>query len=87
MYFSNMTILSSGLLIYHCLCATAVVVATAAERGKNNDDSIQTRFTFLIPTNENVSSILFGLDNKSQLRKNGPSKISFNHGDLLLTFV
>ncbi|KAL3797697.1 hypothetical protein ACHAW5_004383, partial [Stephanodiscus triporus] len=62
-----------------------VVVATAAERGKNNDYSSQTCFTFLIPTNENASSILFGLVNKGQLRKNGPSKTSFNHDEVGIT--
>jgi hypothetical protein len=70
------------LRFYHFLCATAVVETTAAAVRRVNYDC-RTRFTLSRPTNENMLSILFGLDKNVQRRKNEPCKISYNHGDLI----
>mmetsp|Transcript_2910 Transcript_2910/g.6279 ORF Transcript_2910/g.6279 Transcript_2910/m.6279 type:complete len:105 (-) Transcript_2910:5556-5870(-) len=67
-----------------CLCAIIAVAATNAQEINNESKMCRTRFTFSRPTNENASSILFGVNKKqNQQHKNSSFKILFNHGDFV----
>lgn len=92
------TMLSLSRLLLVCLCATtsSTAATTASEKAREinsglscNIKKCRTRFTFLRPTRDNVSYILFGdtannnSAGRSQKQNDG---ISFNHGEYIYYF-
>ena len=88
--------LSLSRLLLVCLCATtsstAATTASAKAREINSElscNKCRTRFTFLRPTRDNVSYILFGdtANNNSGRSKKQNDGISFNHGEYMYYVV
>ena len=90
--------LSLSRLLLVCLCATtsSTAATTASEKAREinsglscNIKKCRTRFTFLRPTRDNVSYILFGdtANNNSGRSKKQNDGISFNHGEYMYYVV
>lgn len=78
-------------LLLVCLCATTTssTAATASRNSELSCNKCRTRFTFLRPTRDNVSYILFGdtATNNSDRSKKQNDGISFNHGEYMYYVV
>lgn len=80
--------MNSSLSSLFLLCAILAAAAANARDMIDSNNKCRTRFTFTRPSNENASSILFGVSTKSNQQPNkhyDSSNISFNHDEVGIT--